>query len=272
MSRRGATTSRASASAWRAGDNFGFARAARLSRALAHILCARQLAARPDFCPLKTTLDSERPRRASTAATLKATSKAPPRKSAKPAAKKAVAGKAKTSGSKPGKSSASKSGAVRKSAGKAAAKKGSAKTKSAASRKPAATKAASKRAAPVDTGPKELAPVVATLRRSVLSALEEMKAKEVKEIDIRAKASFADLLVIASGTSTRHVKSLADEVVKFVKKAGMMPLGIEGEKEAEWVLVDLGDIVCHIMLPRIREFYALERLWSVGGDLEASND
>jgi ribosome silencing factor RsfS/YbeB/iojap len=239
-----------------------------------HILCARQSAARPDTRPLKTTLDSERQRSSSSGATLKATSKAAPRKTAKPAAKKTAAGAAKRSGSSPGKSAASKAGGVRKSGVKPAAKKGAAKTKTktAVAKKPVAAKPASRRAAPVDTGPKELAPVVATLRRSVLSALEEMKAKEVKEIDIRGKASFADLLVIASGTSTRHVKSLADEVVKFVKKAGMMPLGIEGQKEAEWVLVDLGDIVCHIMLPRIREFYALERLWSVGGDLEASND
>ncbi|WP_240624040.1 ribosome silencing factor [Ahniella affigens] len=99
-----------------------------------------------------------------------------------------------------------------------------------------------------------------------MDALDDLKAKDVKEIDVRGRASFADLLVIASGTSTRHVKSLADEVVKFVKKAGMMPLGVEGEREAEWVLVDLGDIVVHVMLPRIREFYGLERLWSVGGD------
>ncbi|MBK8285422.1 MAG: ribosome silencing factor [Ahniella sp.] len=108
----------------------------------------------------------------------------------------------------------------------------------------------------------------ARLRKLVLDALDDLKAKEVQEIDIRGRASFADLLVIASGTSTRHVKSLADEVVKFVKKAGMMPLGIEGEREAEWVLVDLGDIVVHVMLPRIREFYGLERLWSVGGDMD----
>ncbi|HQW80932.1 MAG TPA: ribosome silencing factor [Pseudomonadota bacterium] len=114
-----------------------------------------------------------------------------------------------------------------------------------------------------------LAKETALLRKQVIAALDELKAKEVNEIDIRAKASFADLLFIASGTSTRHVKSIADEVVKFVKKAGMMPLGIEGEKEAEWVLVDLGDIVVHVMLPRIREFYGLERLWSVGGDDDA---
>jgi ribosome-associated protein len=104
----------------------------------------------------------------------------------------------------------------------------------------------------------------ATLRKSVVDALEELKAKEVREIDVRGKTSIADLLVIASGTSARHVKSIADEVVRFAKKAGVMPLGVEGEVEGEWVLVDLGDVIVHVMLPRIREFYGLERLWTVG--------
>lgn len=103
-----------------------------------------------------------------------------------------------------------------------------------------------------------------TLRKHVINALDELKAKDVREIDVRGKTSIADLLVIASGTSARHVKSIADEVVKFAKKAGVMPLGVEGEQEAEWVLVDLGDVIVHVMLPRIREFYGLERLWTVG--------
>jgi len=104
----------------------------------------------------------------------------------------------------------------------------------------------------------------ATLRKTVIAALEDLKAKDVREIDVRGKTSIADLLVIASGTSARHVKSIADEVVKFAKQAGVMPLGVEGEQEAEWVLVDLGDVIVHVMLPRIREFYGLERLWTVG--------
>ncbi|KZC23612.1 ribosome silencing factor RsfS [Rhodanobacter sp. FW510-R12] len=104
----------------------------------------------------------------------------------------------------------------------------------------------------------------AALRKSVIDALEELKAKDVREIDVRGKTSIADLLVIASGTSARHVKSIADEVGKFAKKAGVMPLGVEGEAEGEWVLVDLGDVIVHVMLPRIREFYGLERLWTVG--------
>lgn len=104
----------------------------------------------------------------------------------------------------------------------------------------------------------------AALRKTVIAALEDLKAKDIREIDVRGKTSIADLLVIASGTSARHVKSIADEVVKFAKEAGVMPLGVEGEQEAEWVLVDLGDVIVHVMLPRIREFYGLERLWTVG--------
>jgi ribosome-associated protein len=107
-------------------------------------------------------------------------------------------------------------------------------------------------------------PSFATLRRRVLAALDELKAHDIREIDVRGRTSIADLLIIASGTSSRHVKSIADEVVKFAKRAGMLPLGVEGEDEAEWVLVDLGDIIVHVMLPRIREFYGLERLWTVG--------
>ncbi len=121
----------------------------------------------------------------------------------------------------------------------------------------------------VSKSPAKVDPVDA-LRKQVIAALDGLKAKDVREIDVRGKTSIADLLVIASGTSTRHVKSLADEVVKFVKKAGMMPLGVEGQREAEWVLVDLGDIIVHVMLPRIREFYGLERLWTVESDMPAA--
>jgi ribosome-associated protein len=111
------------------------------------------------------------------------------------------------------------------------------------------------------------------LRQRVVAALEDLKAKDVREIDVRGKTSIADILFIASGTSARHVKSIADEVIKFAKQAGVMPLGVEGQTEAEWVLVDLGDIIVHVMMPRIREFYGLERLWTVGDDgFEAAND
>lgn len=102
------------------------------------------------------------------------------------------------------------------------------------------------------------------LLAQVRAALEEIKSKDAVEIDIRGKTGIADFMVVASGTSTRHVKSIADEVVRFAKRVGVMPLGVEGEREAEWVLVDLGDVIVHVMLPRVREFYAIERLWTVG--------
>lgn len=107
-------------------------------------------------------------------------------------------------------------------------------------------------------------PPAETLLRTVREATEELKAKDLVEIDVRGKSSVTDYMVIASGTSTRHVKSIADEVMKFAKRLDVQPLGVEGEREAEWVLVDLGDVVVHVMLPRVREFYALERLWTVG--------
>jgi len=105
------------------------------------------------------------------------------------------------------------------------------------------------------------------LRSLVLAALDDLKARDVREIDVREKSSVTDLLVVASGTSSRHVKSIADEVVRKAKKAGLPPIGVEGQREGEWVLVDLGDIVVHVMLPRTREFYGLERLWTVGDDM-----
>jgi ribosome-associated protein len=104
------------------------------------------------------------------------------------------------------------------------------------------------------------------LRQQVHAALEELKARDVREIDVRGKTGITDYMVIASGTSTRHVKSIADEVMRFARRIGNPPIGVEGEREAEWVLVDLGDVIVHVMLPRVREVYALERLWTVGDD------
>lgn len=101
------------------------------------------------------------------------------------------------------------------------------------------------------------------VRDAVVARLDAMKANDLKVIDVRGKTSVTDCLVIASGTSTRHVKSMGDEVVVTAKKHGMAPIGIEGEKDAEWILVDLGDTVVHVMLPKTREFYGLERLWSL---------
>ncbi|MGR9107557.1 MAG: ribosome silencing factor [Gammaproteobacteria bacterium] len=95
----------------------------------------------------------------------------------------------------------------------------------------------------------------------VLATLDEGKASNIKVIDVQGKTSITDYFVVASGTSERHVKSLADQVVEKLKRLSVQPLGIEGERVGEWVLVDLGDIVLHVMQPRIREFYQLEKLW-----------
>jgi ribosome-associated protein len=95
----------------------------------------------------------------------------------------------------------------------------------------------------------------------VTAALEDMKAVNVKVMDVRGLTDIADVMVVASGNSDRHVKSIADRVVEKAKEAGFRPLGVEGAREGEWVLVDLHDIVVHVMVPRVREFYSLERMW-----------
>ena len=89
-----------------------------------------------------------------------------------------------------------------------------------------------------------------------------MKAVNVRVLDVRKLSDIFDTLVIASGNSDRHVRSIADRVVEQAKRAGYRPLGVEGAKAGEWVLVDLGDFVVHVMLPRVREFYSLEKLWA----------
>jgi ribosome-associated protein len=102
-----------------------------------------------------------------------------------------------------------------------------------------------------------------SLRDIVTLALEDMKARNVQILDVREQTSVTDFMVVASGTSNRHVRSIAQDVVTKAKAAGIQPLGVEGERTAEWVLVDLGDVVVHVMLPQVREFYQLERLWDL---------
>jgi ribosome-associated protein len=104
-------------------------------------------------------------------------------------------------------------------------------------------------------------PARAALVKLVAAALDDMKAANVKIIDVRKVTDVADCMVIASGTSDRHVRSIADRVVERSRDGGFRPMGLEGERDGEWVLVDLNDVVVHVMLPRIREFYGLESLW-----------
>ena len=99
----------------------------------------------------------------------------------------------------------------------------------------------------------------------VVDAIDDMKGVDLMVIDVRDMTSITDRMVITSGTSTRHVKSIADSVALKAKQAGFPALGVEGAQAGEWVLIDLGDVVVHVMTPAIREFYALEKLWAVVG-------
>jgi ribosome-associated protein len=105
---------------------------------------------------------------------------------------------------------------------------------------------------------------VDSLLELALDALDDLKGVDVHVLDVSELTSITDRMIIVSGTSTRHVKALADNVAIRAKQAGNPPLGVEGEQTAEWVLIDLGDVIVHVMLPDTREFYALEKLWSVG--------
>jgi ribosome-associated protein len=102
-----------------------------------------------------------------------------------------------------------------------------------------------------------------SLKTVVIDALADMKALEVKVLDVRGLTDIADCMVIASGTSDRHVRSVAQRVVERTKEAGFRPHGVEGQQDSDWVLIDLSEMIVHVMLPRVREFYGLEKLWDM---------
>ena len=101
------------------------------------------------------------------------------------------------------------------------------------------------------------------LTNLVVDALDDVKALNIVKLDVRDMTTVTDYMVVASGTSSRHVKALVDNVTKKAKEAGHRPVGVEGEDAGEWVLLDLQDALVHVMLPKVREFYNLEKLWSI---------
>jgi len=109
----------------------------------------------------------------------------------------------------------------------------------------------------------KLPPAKTPLKTVVIDALADMKALDVKVLDVRGLTDIADFMVIASGTSDRHVRSVAQRVVERTKEAGFRPHGVEGQQDGEWVLIDLNEMIVHVMLPRVREFYGLEKLWDM---------
>jgi ribosome-associated protein len=111
------------------------------------------------------------------------------------------------------------------------------------------------------------------LSELVVEALEDVKAQDIVKLDVRDQTTVTDYMIVASGTSNRHVKALADAVAEKSRQAGHRPVGVEGAEGGEWVLLDLQDTLVHVMLPRIREFYNLEKLWSLrpAGDAVATD-
>jgi ribosome-associated protein len=109
-----------------------------------------------------------------------------------------------------------------------------------------------------------------SLKSVVVDALADMKALEVKVLDVRGLTDIADFMVIASGTSDRHVRSVAQRVVEKTKEAGFRPHGVEGQQDSDWVLIDLSEMIVHVMLPRVREFYGLEKLWDMAATKRAA--
>lgn len=195
------------------------------------------------------------------------------RKAAKPA-KKTVA---KTASKSPAKKVKAAKKAVKKTAApkvagkKAVAKKPAAKkvvAKKAAPKKIVARKAVARKAAPKAPALKQAvaAPVAAPkwppLVMDVLAQLEDSKAEQVVTIDVSKKSSVADVMVVASGRSNRHVSAIADQVVEKLEKSGRKNVRVEGMPQCDWVLVDAGDVMVHIFRPEVRSFYNLEKLWS----------
>ena len=108
------------------------------------------------------------------------------------------------------------------------------------------------------------------LQKLTVESLEDLKGKDIVVLDVSDRTTVTDYMIVVTGTSQRHVKSLANELVENSKRAGVRPLGMEGESDGNWILVDLGDVLAHVMTEESREFYALEKLWSMVDPAEQS--
>ena len=109
------------------------------------------------------------------------------------------------------------------------------------------------------------------MKRIVLDALDDMKAKDVSVVDVHGRTSVTEYMIVASATSSRHVTSVAENVVLEIKRHGGQPMGVEGGAGSDWVLVDLGDIVVHVMMPATREYYDLEQFWETAQTIDTAN-
>jgi ribosome-associated protein len=120
--------------------------------------------------------------------------------------------------------------------------------------------------------PKKSKPSFETLTEKIVSVLEDMKANDIVTIDVRHLTSITDAMIIASGRSDRHVRAISDALVERCKAAGFEPLGVEGTEGGEWILIDLADAIVHVMLPRTRSFYEIEKLWDISRPRERAEN
>ncbi len=109
------------------------------------------------------------------------------------------------------------------------------------------------------------------LKKLVIESIEDVKGIDMRVLDVKGKTSVTDVMIIVSGNTSRQVRAIANSVIMDVKKAGNPPLGAEGEEYGEWALVDLGDIIVHVMQPSIRDFYNLEKLWGEDSPMSADD-
>ncbi len=108
----------------------------------------------------------------------------------------------------------------------------------------------------------ELDKTINDMRDTIVGALDEAKGKDIQAFDVRDMTDVTDYMIVASGTSDRHVKALAGQLIDAMRENGHRPIGVEGEDAADWILIDFGDVVAHVMREQTREFYDLEGLWS----------